>query len=86
MLRIKLAFGVRALKLVLVIGKRQLSEDRILFQQVIDDDTTAEEVRLGEIAQLVHALEQEEKLCRQRMARLILIETRQERVQFRLLE
>src|ERR1700674_906339 len=70
----------------LVAGERQPREQRILLQQKIAHRDAAEQVHLRELPQLADALEEEKELRRQREARHVLVEAREERILFGMLE
>ena len=71
---------------VLVVGQVEPREQRILVEQEVGDGRLAEHVELRQLAQLVGALEQERELRRQREARHVVVEARQERIVLGLLE
>ena len=71
---------------VLVVGKIEAREQRILVEQEIRDRGLAEQIELRQPAQLVDPLEQERELRGQREARHVVVESRQEWIVLRLLE
>ena len=70
----------------LVAAEREAREERVLVEQEIRHRRAREEVRLRERLELPRALEEEEELRRQRVARHVLVELAEERVLRRLLE
>ena len=73
-------------ELVFVVGQVEPREQRVLVEQEIADGRAAEHVELADAAQLVDALEQERELRRQREARHVVVEAREERIVLRPLE
>ena len=64
----------------LVVVQCEARKERVLVEQEVGDDACVEQVCLRQVAQLVHALEQEEHLRRQCIARGVAIEAFEERV------
>ena len=71
---------------VLLVAERQLGEDRVLGEHEVADHALAEHARLGHATHLALALEQEEQLGLERIARHVVVEAVEERVLGRLLE
>ena len=64
----------------LVVIEIEPCEQRVLVEQEVGNRRAAEHVELGQAADLVHPLEQKIELRRQREARHVVVEARQERV------
>ena len=64
----------------LVVVQREPREQRVLVQKEVADQRLREQVALGEVAQLVDPLEQEEELRRQRVAPAVPVEALEEGV------
>src|SRR5690606_22878199 len=70
----------------LVAREREPREKRVLVEQEVADDGAAEHVRLRERLQHARALEEEEELRGERVARHVLVEAGEEGILLRLLE
>src|SRR5439155_24226628 len=71
---------------VFVIGKIETRKERIFVEQKVGDRRPAKKIKLGKAPQLIGALEQERELRRQREARHVIVEAREEWIFVRLLE
>ncbi len=71
---------------IFLVAEVELREKRVLGEHEVADDRLREHARLGDGAELALALEQEEELGLERVARAVVVEAGEERVLARLLE